>query len=113
MNIAKPTLESLRILMITAAASAFFGAAPRFALAYVNGLDVYSGNGTINWTSVKNGGYDFAFVKATEGVNAFDSAFTTNMSGAHAAGLFVGAYHFAKPLKVRVLSVTARSPIRC
>jgi len=95
MNIAKPTLESLRILMITAAASAFFGAAPRFALAYINGLDVYSGNGTINWTSVKNGGYDFAFVKATEGVNAFDSAFTTNMSGAHAAGLFVGAYHFA------------------
>jgi GH25 family lysozyme M1 (1,4-beta-N-acetylmuramidase) len=65
------------------------------ALAYLNGIDVYSGNGTITWTSVKNGGYDFAFVKATEGVNAHDSQFTNNMSGANAAGVYVGPYHFA------------------
>ena len=43
----------------------------------------------------KGGGYDFAFVKADEGVNAPDSKFATNMSGANAAGVYVGPYHFA------------------
>jgi len=65
------------------------------AVTYIQGIDVYSGDGTINWTSVKNGGYDFAFVKATEGVNAPDSRFAANMSGANAAGIYVGPYHFA------------------
>jgi GH25 family lysozyme M1 (1,4-beta-N-acetylmuramidase) len=95
MNIVKSTLGSLRILMMAAAASAFFGATPRFATAYINGLDVYTGDGTITWSSVKAGGYDFAFVKADEGVNAPDGRFATNMSGANAAGVYVGPYHFA------------------
>lgn len=65
------------------------------ASAFLNGLDVYSGDGTITWSSVKNAGYDFVFVKANEGVNATDSRFATNMSGAAAAGMYVGPYHFA------------------
>lgn len=95
MNIVKSTLGSLRILMMAAAASAFFGAMPKSALAYINGLDVYTGDGTVTWSSVKAGGYDFAFVKADEGVNAPDSKFATNMSGANSAGVYVGPYHFA------------------
>ena len=67
------------------------------ALAYINGLDVYSGDGTITWSTVKNAGYDFVFVKATEGVDFIDSKFTTNMSGASAAGMYVGTYHLARP----------------
>ena len=72
MNIVKPTLGSLRILLMAAAAFAYFGATPKFAFAFINGLDVYTGDGTITWSSVKAGGYDFAFVKADEGVNAPD-----------------------------------------
>lgn len=30
---------------------------------FVKGVDVYNGDGAVNWTSVKNGGYEFAFVK--------------------------------------------------
>jgi GH25 family lysozyme M1 (1,4-beta-N-acetylmuramidase) len=85
---------SPRALAAIVLALAFLGALPARAV-YIQGIDVYSGNGTITWSSVKNGGYDFAFVKATEGVNAPDSAFTTNMSGANAAGIYVGPYHFA------------------
>jgi len=70
-------------------------ASPERARAYLNGIDVYNGDGTVNWAAVKSGGYDFAFVKATEGVNAHDSRFTANMSGANAAGVYVGPYHFA------------------
>jgi GH25 family lysozyme M1 (1,4-beta-N-acetylmuramidase) len=70
-------------------------AQPSNAVAYINGFDVYSGDGAVNWTSAKNGGYDFVFVKADEGVDAPDANFATNMSGANAAGIYVGPYHFA------------------
>ncbi|HEX8523815.1 MAG TPA: glycoside hydrolase family 25 protein [Tepidisphaeraceae bacterium] len=67
------------------------------AATYIQGIDVYSGDGSVNWTSVKNAGYSFAFVKATEGVNFVDSRFTTNMTSANNAGVYVGPYHFARP----------------
>jgi lysozyme len=59
-------------------------------------MDVYSGVGAVNWTSVKNGGYSFAFVKATEGVGFIDSRFATNMAGANSASVYVGPYHFCR-----------------
>ncbi len=77
------------------------------AVAYVQGFDVYSGDGTVNFYSAANGGYQFAFVKATEGVNFVDSNFTTNMLHAYqvndpslhslpANAFYVGPYHFAR-----------------
>lgn len=71
-------------------------AGPVLAVDYIQGFDVYSGDGAVNWTSAKNGGYSFAFVKATEGVNFVDSRFATNMAGANAAGVYVGPYHFCR-----------------
>jgi GH25 family lysozyme M1 (1,4-beta-N-acetylmuramidase) len=87
------SIGHMRIALCFAIAN--FAATRVQAVTYINGLDVYSGDGTINWTSVKNGGYAFAFVKADEGVNAPDSKFATNMSGANAVGIYVGPYHFA------------------
>src|SRR3954462_8803586 len=75
---------------------AFRYALPAKAVTYIQGFDVYSGDGAVNWTSVKNGGYSFAFVKATEGVNFTDSRFATNMAGATSAGVYVGPYHFCR-----------------
>jgi len=72
-------------------------AARTASAAFIQGIDVYSGDGSVNWTSVKNGGYSFAFVKATEGVNFTDSRFNTNMAAANAAGIYVGPYHLARP----------------
>lgn len=45
---------------------------------------------------MKNSGVQFAFVKATEGVDYVDPRFHTNMQGAKAAGVLVGAYHFCR-----------------
>jgi len=68
------------------------------AYQYVYGIDVSKWQGTINWSAVKNqGGKEFAFIKATEGVGYVDPTFTTNMNGAFNAGMYVGAYHFATP----------------
>src|SRR5580658_8698718 len=60
------------------------------------GTDVssYQG-GSIPWTSVKNEGIFFAWTKATEGVDYEDADFAINEDNAKAAGVVIGAYHFA------------------
>ena len=101
MKIAMSNLERFRVLTAIGAASFLFGTLPTSAVAYLNGIDVYAGdNGNnnvqpVNWTTVKNGGYTFAFVKADDGSQDTDPAFATNMTGANAAGVYVGPYHFA------------------
>jgi GH25 family lysozyme M1 (1,4-beta-N-acetylmuramidase) len=61
------------------------------------GIDVYNGDGTINWASVKASGVSFAFIKATEGIGFQDANYPTNRTQAKAQGITVGAYHFARP----------------
>jgi GH25 family lysozyme M1 (1,4-beta-N-acetylmuramidase) len=63
----------------------------------IMGIDVSSYEGTVNWASVKAGGYTFAFAKATEGVGLTDSYFVSNETNGTAAGMVMGAYHFAHP----------------
>src|SRR5690349_8015569 len=69
---------------------------PRLLMARIAGVDVshYQGTG-INWTSVKNAGYTFAWAKATEGLTYNDDTFTTNMANAKGKVL-IGPYHFAR-----------------
>ncbi|HSY77921.1 MAG TPA: GH25 family lysozyme, partial [Bacteroidia bacterium] len=61
------------------------------------GVDVSSYEGSVNWTKVKAAGYLFAFAKATEGVTITDSYFVANETNGTAAGVYIGAYHFAHP----------------
>src|SRR5438874_13175319 len=56
------------------------------------GIDVSHWDGTINWPSVFAAGKVFAWQKATEGVTYNDPTLATNMSGAKAAGVPIGAY---------------------
>jgi lysozyme len=60
------------------------------------GVDVYSGNSTINWSQVKAAGYTFAYAKATEGVGYTDSEYLTYAVNGVNAGVKMGAYHFAR-----------------
>lgn len=66
-------------------------------LVQVLGVDVYSGNGTINWAQVKAAGYKFAYAKATEGVGYTDSQYLNYAINGVNAGMKMGAYHFARP----------------
>src|SRR5579863_3641968 len=61
------------------------------------GIDVSSFQGSINWSSVHSNGANWAFAKATEGNYYEDAYFKSNMSNGKAAGLQMGAYHFARP----------------
>jgi hypothetical protein len=62
------------------------------------GIDVssYQGSG-VNWSSVHSSGRSFAWAKATEGMTINDSTFAVNQNNGKAAGMIMGAYHFAHP----------------
>jgi len=70
---------------------------PTPAPAYLDGIDVSYHQGPIDWGQVASAGKRFAFVRATAGTLTADTAYGTNRSGARAAGLAVGSYHFANP----------------
>jgi lysozyme len=61
------------------------------------GIDVSHWQGAIDWTKVAASGKKFAFVKATQGTTFLDPRYATNRSGARAARVIVGAYHYANP----------------
>ena len=60
----------------------------------VQGIDVSKHNGSIDFEAVAAQGYKFVFIKASEGATYRDANFKNNYTGAHKAGLKVGAYHF-------------------
>lgn len=69
--------------------------APDFQL----GIDVSNYDGNVVWRKVKQAGYAFVFVKATEGLTFKDQYFPTNWAGIKQVGIIRGAYHFFRPAK--------------
>lgn len=63
-------------------------------MATVPGVDVSYWDSGIDWPKVRATGQRFMFTKATEGDFYADPTFAANWSGAKAAGLLRGAYHF-------------------
>jgi lysozyme len=69
------------------------------------GVDVSYWQGTINWTTVKNGGINFTIIRAGHGDSTdtgltstgVDTKFASNWAGAKAAGIVRGAYWFVIP----------------
>ncbi|WP_398905140.1 GH25 family lysozyme [Streptomyces sp. 840.1] len=72
------------------------GASAQLA-ATVPGIDVSHYQGSINWSSVKAAGIQFAYIKATESTTYRDTAFNANYLNAYNAKVIRGAYHFARP----------------
>ncbi len=60
-------------------------------------IDVSHWEGNINWNQVKQSGISASYMKATEGVSYTDPTYAQYVQDASAAGLLVGAYHFAHP----------------
>jgi len=69
----------------------------RLLLARPLGIDVSSFQATINWNSVKNGGYTFGWTKATEGFTFNDTTYSNHIAGANAANFLIAPYHYARP----------------
>lgn len=60
----------------------------------VRGFDLSAHNGYANFGAAAEAGFDFVFLKASEGVGFRDENFALNYQKARHAGLKVGAYHF-------------------
>jgi GH25 family lysozyme M1 (1,4-beta-N-acetylmuramidase) len=63
----------------------------------LEGIDISHWQGDIDWPQVGDAGKKFAFMKASEGTTFVDPTYSINRARARAAGLKVGAYHFAQP----------------
>ena len=64
----------------------------------ISGIDVSSYQGkSIDWSKVAAAGNRFAIVKVSEGDKVLDPTRMIDLSGAKAAGLYTGIYHFAHP----------------
>jgi GH25 family lysozyme M1 (1,4-beta-N-acetylmuramidase) len=62
----------------------------------VEGVDVSSWQGHIDWSAVAHAGIRYAIVRIGDGTY-HDPDFATNWSGAHRAGLIRGAYQYFEP----------------
>lgn len=60
----------------------------------VRGIDISAHNGAVDLQKAADAGIQFAFIKASEGVDFRDSLFPAYYSQARLAGLKIGAYHF-------------------
>ncbi len=102
---------------LSATAQAFSGTSPFTTATYthndrfsgmnvIHGIDVYHGNGTIDWAKAKAGGVDFAIIKigsrsyGSSGHLFSDSEYKTNITGAYAAGVKVGVYFWTEAISV-------------
>jgi lysozyme len=63
----------------------------------VAGIDVSYYQGKITWQLVKRAGAQFAFIRAYDGSDTFDSQFAANWTGAAAAGVLRSAYQYFRP----------------
>ncbi len=63
----------------------------------VEGIDVSHHQARVDWPRVAAEGFEFAYIKATEGADHADTRFRENWTAAREAGLVRGAYHFFRP----------------
>lgn len=63
----------------------------------IQGVDVSSHQGVVDWAAQARQGARFAYVKATEGLTYKSPTFAEQYTGSASAGLIRGAYHFALP----------------
>jgi MYXO-CTERM domain-containing protein len=63
----------------------------------VDGIDVSTYQGNIDWPTVKASGIEYAFIRVSDGLNSPDSKFAQNWAGAKSAGVLRGTYQFFRP----------------
>lgn len=62
-----------------------------------HGVDVSNHQGYIDWQMMRDGGVQFAIIKASEGYSFTDPYVRQNWLGSFAAGIYRGAYHYGRP----------------
>lgn len=87
----------------------FMGARVKGTTPLARGIDVSMWNDSINWSTVKNQGFDFAIIRAGSSISGVDSMFEYNYQSAKSAGLDVGAYFYIEARTVDEVLEHARA----
>ena len=80
-----------------ASAQAYSAEALARSIPGLQGMDVSSHQGTVDWQRAWNQGARFAYVKATEATSYRNPYYRQQYDGAATTGMIRGAYHFAIP----------------
>ncbi len=80
-----PAVEVLRMPMVCASGET------------IQGIDVSTYQGTIDWDRVANAGIKFAFIRASDSTFGEDGQFARNWREARRVGILRGAYQFFRP----------------
>ncbi|MFE8949245.1 lysozyme [Streptomyces sp. NPDC007856] len=88
---------TMAALALTGTASAAAGPSAPAASGLPRGHDVSSHQKPVDWATARSTGARFVYVKATESTDYRNPYFSQQYEGAHEAGLYRGAYHFARP----------------
>lgn len=62
-----------------------------------HGIDISKHQQVGDWNAVRQAGYEFAYIKATEGTGYVSPSLDDQINGARGAGMTTGLYHFARP----------------
>src|SRR5689334_4949796 len=84
-------------VLVTAAAMFATADAASAAQAGLQGQDVSSYQGNVNWSAQWSAGSRFAYIKATEGTYYTNAYFAQQYNGSYNVGMIRGSYHFARP----------------
>jgi len=79
----------------------------------IKGIDISTFQKNVDWNKVKNAGFEFAILRASYGKNEKDDLFESHYTGAKAAGLKVGAYHFFYARNIEEAKLDAQNFLRC
>jgi GH25 family lysozyme M1 (1,4-beta-N-acetylmuramidase) len=93
----RPRLRRLATKAVALSVAGVLGSAA--AASAITGVDVsrWQHNPTVNWTKVEADNVSFTFIKATESANYVNPYFASDWAKAKSAGIYRGAYHFARP----------------
>lgn len=72
---------------------------PFRALPGVLGVDVSRYQGAPDWARARSAGYQFAYIKASQGNSSIYSTSNPQFNGASANGIIAGLYHYGDPSK--------------
>lgn len=61
----------------------------------MKGIDISHWQSSVDFTKVKAAGYEFCFMKATQGTEYLDPTYKDRKDKVRASGMLLGAYHFA------------------
>jgi len=85
---------AMGLALLAAACAGLEPRLPRPSDFAIHGIDLSRYQGEVDWVAARNGGVEFAWIKATEGGDYVDPMFMQNWNAAKAAGMPRGAYHF-------------------